>query len=163
MCRCGRSWIYVPCVIVVLKKYLVWISCFSTLSLRLNVYCRQQVICFLSKLVLTCLNTTGNSHLTAKPDFLSLVDFQELNLSRLILGTRGTWLWPRLSCVRRTLSTILFSLNTKWLSEYALLNGLFHLKTLWSSSSVINIVYFCWIRTVASLFYLKLSAKICFM
>ena len=63
------------------------------------------------------------------------------------------------SCMYRTLSAIIFPLNAKWLS-WSCTACLFHLKTLWRSSSVIKKVYFCWIKTVASLFSLKLSVKI---
>jgi len=61
--------------------------------------------------------------------FFFPVDFQETN--SLILGRRGMLAVAlAFSCVSRTLSTIIFPLNTKWLSEGALLNCLFQLKTL---------------------------------
>lgn len=99
-------------------------------QLRFNVYCRQGVVCFLSKLV----HTTTNPYLTLKPLFLScffffLVDFQ--GTSFLILGIRGMLAMAlTFSCMCRTLSPIIFPLNTKWLSECALLSCVFHLKTL---------------------------------
>lgn len=124
--HCRLSWIYIPCAIVVLKNDLMWnLPFLHVVDNRFNIYCRQQVICFLSWFL--CLDTTRNSLLTLKPIclFVSWLIFKGPTFLVNFRHMRDVAVALTLSYTCRTLSTVLSPLNTKWLSECTLLNCLF--------------------------------------